>query len=246
MNKDITTYRLGELESVIARGLTNFIEVGKALFEIRDKRLYREQGYKTFEKYCRERWHWGRKYADRQILAAIRVKNLTPMGVKNERQARALYSSDSAEWYTPQDVITRVERVLGAISLDPCANSEKTVPAKRHYTAEDDGLSQKWAGSVYMNPPYGREIAPWVEKLCGEHASGAVREAIALVPARVDTEWFRMFRDFAVCFLNGRLKFSGHENSAPFPSAVVYIGPDIISFCREFEEIGDIWLRVRT
>ena len=97
-----------------------------------------------------------------------------------------------------------------------------------------------------MNPPYGGEISALVDKLCKQYALGNVTEAIALVPARVDTEWFRMFRDFTVCFVSGRLSFSGHDNSAPFPSAVVYLGKNPAAFCAQFEEIGDIWARVRT
>ena len=151
--------------------------------------------------------------------------------------------SDSVEWYTPLDIIERVRAAIGSIELDPCSDG-KTVPALRHFTAKDDGLKQMWSGTVYMNPPYGDGIKAWVEKLCEEFACGSVTEAIALVPARVDTEWFRLFRDFAVCFVNGRLKFSGHENSAPFPSAVVYLGQDVERFRKAFEKAGDVWVRL--
>lgn len=36
--------RLEELEATIERGLTTFVEVGLALLEIRDSRLYRAEG----------------------------------------------------------------------------------------------------------------------------------------------------------------------------------------------------------
>src|SRR5262249_31644179 len=81
--------RLVELEAVIGRGLKSFAEVGLALKEIRDSRLYRGQ-HKTFEGYGRRRWGMGRRYANRTIEAAGIVKDLGPNGPTNEAQAREL------------------------------------------------------------------------------------------------------------------------------------------------------------
>ena len=68
-------------------------------------------------------------------------------------------------------------------------------------------------------------------------------EAIALVPAGTDTGWFRLFGDCAICFVHGRLHFSGRTNSAHFPSAVVYVGEDVAKFASAFRDVGDIWVR---
>lgn len=158
----------------------------------------------------------------------------------------SLMSSDSPEWYTPDEVIARVLTVLGAIDLDPCSNSksEPRIPATLHYTADDDGLAQPWRGRVYMNPPYGRGILAWIEKLAEEYQYGNVTEAIALVPARVDTAWWRQFpRDVRVCFVSGRLKFSGYKDSAPFPSVAAYLGPNGDAFTAAFSDFGDLWRR---
>ena len=46
--------RLAELEKVIAKGRKTFLEVGRALMEIRDTRLYRRE-YSGFEEYCQTR-----------------------------------------------------------------------------------------------------------------------------------------------------------------------------------------------
>jgi len=61
--------RLAELEKTIARGKKTFVEVGLALAEIRDLRLYRRE-YSGFEEYCREKWGWSRQHAYRLIEAA--------------------------------------------------------------------------------------------------------------------------------------------------------------------------------
>jgi hypothetical protein len=91
MNEEITT-RLTDLEGVIERGLATFIEVGQALREIRDSRLYRER-YSTFEDYCRERWEFNDRRAS-QLIAAAEVS--TTVGTSeipapaNEAVAREL------------------------------------------------------------------------------------------------------------------------------------------------------------
>lgn len=83
---------LKKLEQTIERGLQTFFEVGSALMDIRDKRLYRAT-HKTFEDYCNARWQFSRVHAHRLITAASVMQNLLPMGnilPETERQARAL------------------------------------------------------------------------------------------------------------------------------------------------------------
>jgi hypothetical protein len=85
-------HTLNELEMVIRTGLRTFVQVGEALAEIRDRRLYREQGFSRFEDYCHERWGWNRDYANKQIRAADVVRNLdTTVSIPvTERQVRPL------------------------------------------------------------------------------------------------------------------------------------------------------------
>ena len=129
------------------------------------------------------------------------------------------YSSDSPHWNTPEHIVGLVRQVLGIIDLDPCSDEleHPNIPAQNHFTAAQDGLHQKWRGRVYMNPPYGRSIARWVEYLCQEFAEGRTTEAIALVPSRTDTKWFQLFAPFPKSFIHGRLRFGEAENTAPLP-----------------------------
>jgi hypothetical protein len=64
-------------EEVVGTAWTGFVEVGRALAQIRDKRLYREI-YPTFDSYCRVRWQYGRDYVDRLISAAQVFNRLVP------------------------------------------------------------------------------------------------------------------------------------------------------------------------
>jgi hypothetical protein len=84
--------RLQELESIVEHGLQIFYEVGKALDEIREEKLYRET-HKSFEAYCLDNWGIGRRTADRFISAARVVENLRPINLKfptKENQVRPL------------------------------------------------------------------------------------------------------------------------------------------------------------
>jgi hypothetical protein len=83
---------LETLEGVVQRGLVTFIEVGRALAEIRDRRLYR-QTHGTFEEYCHEKWLLRRTRAYQLIDAAKVGEAMSTMvdtPPTNERQAREL------------------------------------------------------------------------------------------------------------------------------------------------------------
>lgn len=71
--------RLSELEDCIERGLQTFVEVGTALAEIRDSRLYRDT-HGTFEDYCRKRWGLTRSYAYEIMDASAVAKNVRNSG----------------------------------------------------------------------------------------------------------------------------------------------------------------------
>ena len=130
------------------------------------------------------------------------------------------FRSESCEWATPVDFFNSLNEEFG-FELDVCATPQNAKCAS-YYTKDEDGLLQPWEGVCWCNPPYGREIRHWVEKAMrtAEEGKGTV---VCLVPARTDTKWWHDFvaKASEVRFVKGRLKFGGHANSAPFPSAVV-------------------------
>lgn len=160
--------------------------------------------------------------------------------------AEVLFSSATPEWFTPPEIITAVVEVLGSIDLDPCSPSlDGPVPAFHRFTPTEDGLSQPWHGRIYMNPPYGRGILRWVKKAVEEYKAGRVQSGILLLPARPDTQWFALLEDYPWCAVRGRLKFSGCIDSAPFPSAIVFLGKDPLKFLEAFGEFGTIYHSVQ-
>lgn len=108
---------------------------------------------------------------------------------------------ENDEWLTPPDILQRT----GPFDLDPCAPIVRPWPmASRHYTIEDDGLSQVWTGRVWLNPPYGLQSAEWLRRLAA-HGDG-----IALLFARTETVMFFEHvwpHASALLFLQGRLYF---------------------------------------
>jgi hypothetical protein len=66
--------------AVIERGMQTFVEVGRALNQIREGKLYREQGHGTFEEYCQIRWGMKRSQAYNYISACDLVENVHSTG----------------------------------------------------------------------------------------------------------------------------------------------------------------------
>ena len=128
------------------------------------------------------------------------------------------FSSKTDDWATPQEFFDDLNATF-YFTLDPCASHENHKCAK-YYTREDDGLSKSWAGeTVFVNPPYGRDIKKWVKKAYEESKHATV---VCLIPARTDTSyWHDYCMKGEIIFIRGRLKFGNSKQSAPFPSAVV-------------------------
>jgi hypothetical protein len=92
----------------------------------------------------------------------------------------------SDDYYTPAWVF---ERMGIEFDLDVCSppGGLPWIPARRFFTMADDGLSQPWAGRVWMNPPYSQP-SPWVDRFVA-HGSG-----ICLLPF-AKSRWARHIWD---------------------------------------------------
>jgi len=153
---------------------------------------------------------------------------------------------DTDEWYTPPRYLALGRAVLGGIDLDPASSpkAQRTVQAGRYYTRADDGLAQRWAGRVWLNPPYS---APgvWTERLISEYEAGHVTAAILLVYNATDTTWFQPLWNYPICFKRGRIQFHnrpGRSNTRG--SCFVYFGPHVERFSEVFGEIGAVVQKV--
>ena len=130
---------------------------------------------------------------------------------------RLMFSSLTGEWETPEHFFKTLDKEF-RFTLDPCGNK---LNAKCPNYFEQGGLEKPWFGTVFLNPPYGRKIQLWLEKAVRESRRGVT--VVAPLPSRTDTDWWHRYVMPAdeIRFVRGRLKFSGHDTGAPFPSVVV-------------------------
>lgn len=132
------------------------------------------------------------------------------------------FSSERQDWRTPDWIFWKLNQEFDFV-LDAAADHiNKKCPA--YFTEKENSLVQNWAEykRVFVNPPYGKKIGDFVQKGYLESQNGCL--VVMLLPVRTDARWFHdwiLNKAKELRFIKGRLKFSGHKNSAPFPSMIV-------------------------
>jgi DNA N-6-adenine-methyltransferase (Dam) len=162
----------------------------------------------------------------------------------------------SNEWYTPARYIEAAREVMGGIDLDPasCDMANETVKAERYYSEEENGLMLPWHGNVWLNPPFSAEglVNPlrfWVGKLLEEYAKGDASQAILLVTAGIERNWFQSLWQYPICFPDHQIIYSrlgdipSHKRHG---DCFVYLGTNEDKFIEIFSQFGTIAKRVST
>lgn len=151
------------------------------------------------------------------------ISRLANIQVRGDLMNRVLLSSEKMDWETPDDFFKILNNEFN-FTLDVCASHENA-KVNKYFTEEDNGLEQKWEGTCWMNPPYGREIGKWVKKAYEESLKGAT--VVCLIPSRTDTRYWHdyVMKSKEIRFVKGRLRFIGATENAPFPNAIVVFAP---------------------
>lgn len=149
------------------------------------------------------------------VLGGMRAKN-------NGR-----YNGNGREWRTPPEIFEPLHEEFD-FTLDPCTTADNPLRLPRFFTEDLDGLVQPWTDErVFMNPPYGREVAAWTAK--------ARREArlwralvVGLLPASTDLRWWHndvVAARAEIRYLRGRVRFltDGPYRASGFFASVIVI-----------------------
>src|ERR1019366_2875540 len=160
------------------------------------------------------------------------------------KNQKAMMSSATAEWGTPQDLYDKLDAVY-RFELDAAAIPENakcrrflSFDSRYFYMPEFDALDEytDWAklsggGPIWLNPPYGRLAPKFVKRAEAELCNGVT--IVCLVASRTDAQWFQFCFERAqvICFMPGRLKFLAFNGAelgpATFPSALVVFAPTL-------------------
>jgi len=151
------------------------------------------------------------------------------------------------EWYTPEYLIEPVRTLMKTIDVDPASSdiANEIIKANKYYTIEDDGLTKKWGGNVYMNPPYSQ---PLVTEFCNllveKYRMGEIKQACVLVNNATETGFYQNMMNIckAICFIKGRVQFidkKGNSMGAPLQGqTLLYFGDNYKEFGEIFSEFG--------
>lgn len=162
---------LADYEQTIERGIRTYIEVGTALGQIREQRLYRALAA-TFEDYCHSRWGFNRHRAAQLIGALDVVTTVTSEGLPapaNEGQARALGQVPRERQAEVWREVTETEGKVTAEKIRDVADARKPDLAptilEALASAGRDGLDQKVIAATWPDPPAEKDLLRALEKL---------------------------------------------------------------------------------
>ena len=147
--------------------------------------------------------------------------------LRQQLAQRVYHQSTRTEVSTPWDVFHAYDAEFH-FTLDVCATAANAKCA-RYFTPAVDGLVQDWGDDIcWMNPPYGPQLGPWMEKAYLSSLAGAT--VVALVPSRTGTTWWHawVLEKAEVRLRKGRITFEGEVNPAGFDSVAVIYRPCII------------------
>ena len=164
----------------------------------------------------------------------------------------------SVEFYTPEKfrkaslVYWKLLGIRG-LDLDPATPPHNPMKASRFFTKETNGLDKPWTlssdgdQSIWINPPYGKEIRKWVLKIGEEVLRSPRAKLIALLPGQrfEQAYWQRgLFSKAltAIVCVRSRIAFIGPDGEAqksnPYGSFLYLYNGTYEAAAKAFGSIG--------
>lgn len=157
--------------------------------------------------------------------------------------ANAKHSTESAEHYTPSEIVEAARAVMGNIDLDPASTAfvnKNLVKAVKYYTVRTNGFSKQWEGNVFLNPPGGLcdSSGRKVIRATRSHGAGCTETGACGLPAGHTHEgvtssakawWFKLAKEWVEGRVNAAIfvgfslellqstQIKGDHDSLPIP-----------------------------
>lgn len=127
-------------------------------------------------------------------------------------------------WETPQTLFDNLDREFN-FTLDVCA-LDYNAKCERYFTPEVDGLSQKWNGSCWCNPPFDKTMGSWIKKAYRSAQNGAT--VVCLFPGNYhDNGWWHdyVMRSSEIRYMRGRCNFHNRDKITSMRTLLVVFYP---------------------
>jgi hypothetical protein len=127
--------------------------------------------------------------------------------------------SQTVEWYTPAHVFVALGSPVFDLDVaSPGAGVVPWIPALRHFTRAEDGLTAEWPAGAFLwcNPPYGRGMSQWCQRVVDHATAGG--SGVLLVFSRTENAWWRVVEHTPgalVAFWTSRMAFVSSTGETP-------------------------------
>jgi phage N-6-adenine-methyltransferase len=121
--------------------------------------------------------------------------------------------AESIIWSTPQPIFDALDKEFHFV-IDLCA--DKGNAKCKRYLDRRRSLNESWDGDGYgfLNPPYGRDIADWVEKAATAH-----RYIVGFLPGRTNAPWWHNYvmQATEIRFVKRKVSFANEHGCKGVP-----------------------------
>lgn len=189
---------------------------------------------------------WEQWIEAKGIDRSTAFRHFKALGWLIDNKPHVALNSGENEWYTPPEYTDAARLVMGTIDIDPAstATANSTVKAKKFYNVKTNGLKKKWAGNVWMNPPYAQPfVTDFCEAFIDKYKAGEIEQGCVLINNATETQFGQnlMVKCSAICFPNGRVKFLDIDGKPGAPlqgQMILYFGSSAKTFVSGFSQFG--------